>query len=191
MTSIVAVYSAIAVSVWTLFSAWRRTFRSWKKVSYDEHGNVTKCLFCDITGRNVPPGETVPFDDAIRDGFELSAFYPTSPAAALHILIVPKIHVRNVTDVSDRRLIEAMLSYGRDVLARKSEHRQDMRRSDTVDASDLAQARFSFHVSPYNSVDHLHLHCQLPPFASTIKDIMYTPDKYPWCMSATRKLASL
>lgn len=86
--------------------------------------------------------------------------------------MVPRIHVRNIADVTDRNLIEAMLSYGHDVLAREAAAQSERILEHTGPTIDFTQARFSFHVSPYNSVDHLHLHCQLPPFISAVKDIM-------------------
>ena len=32
--------------------------------------------------------------------------------------------------------------------------------------------RFGFHLKPYNSIDHIHLHCFVLPFASLVKDKM-------------------
>ena len=56
--------------------------------------------------------------------------------------------------------------------------------------SPFAAARFVFHMAPFNSVDHLHLHCLLPPFTSTIQEYTYTPGSS-WCSSAGQVMASL
>lgn len=34
----------------------------------------------------------------------------------------------------------------------------------------VGKYRFGFHLPPYNSIDHVHLHCFLEPFSSFAKD---------------------
>lgn len=37
----------------------------------------------------------------------------------------------------------------------------------------LAEPLFAFHAPPYNSIDHLHLHCLSPPYASPCKALSH------------------
>lgn len=36
--------------------------------------------------------------------------------------------------------------------------------------SESKEYRFGFHLPPYNSIDHTHLHCFVLPFSSFVKD---------------------
>ena len=41
---------------------------------------------------------------------------------------------------------------------------------------------FCFHAPPWNSIDHLHLHCIRTPFAGLFQRIKYTPGSL-WCVA--------
>ncbi|KAG5458780.1 MAG: hypothetical protein BJ554DRAFT_935 [Olpidium bornovanus] len=71
------------------------------------------CLFCDIT-----PARG--FDVAYKDE-DLVVVHDIDPAAALHLLVIPKAHIRAATDLGPehRALLEKMKSAGERELARR------------------------------------------------------------------------
>ncbi|CAE8621042.1 unnamed protein product [Polarella glacialis] len=125
--------------------------------------------------------------DAMRDGqrgktgfYEddlVTCFVPRDPSASLHLLMVPREYVRNADDLQGTRhaaLLEHMYAVGRQQLE--------------LCARELGLARSSgdssylFHVAPFNSIDHLHLHCLLRPFDSCVAWLKYWA-LAPWCRS--------
>ncbi|RID72631.1 hypothetical protein BRARA_C04515, partial [Brassica rapa] len=81
------------------------------------------------------------------------AFQDIKPAAQRHYLIIPVEHIPTVGDLQrrdeDYSLVSCMLSVGKELLHK--------------DAPQTLH-RFGFHQPPFNSVDHLHLHCFALPF---------------------------
>mmetsp|Transcript_155829 Transcript_155829/g.298927 ORF Transcript_155829/g.298927 Transcript_155829/m.298927 type:complete len:161 (-) Transcript_155829:93-575(-) len=107
---------------------WRKT---WKGVTYDAAGDVESCVFCDIAaGRDFQDWRGLESDDLV------AWFRSKAQDAEEHWLVVPRHHVRNINDTQlDADLLEHMVAVGQklgDVLC--------------------------FHIPPFNSIDHLHLH---------------------------------
>ncbi|KAJ6932922.1 bifunctional adenosine 5'-phosphosulfate phosphorylase/adenylylsulfatase HINT4 isoform X1 [Populus alba x Populus x berolinensis] len=82
------------------------------------------------------------------------AFQDINPSAFRHFLVIPVEHIPTVYDLQKRdedySLVNHMLNVGKTLLLR--------------DASQSKEYRFGFHPPPFNSVDHLHLHCLALPF---------------------------
>lgn len=55
---------------------------------------MENCLFCKIAAKTIP--STVVYEDG-----ELLAFKDINPAAPVHLLIIPKVHVATLSDVDD------------------------------------------------------------------------------------------
>jgi histidine triad (HIT) family protein len=55
----------------------------------------SSCLFCKIAGREIRA-------DVVRESDRLVAFRDTNPQAPTHILIIPKEHVRSITEIEDQ-----------------------------------------------------------------------------------------
>ncbi|XP_059643003.1 bifunctional adenosine 5'-phosphosulfate phosphorylase/adenylylsulfatase HINT4 isoform X1 [Cornus florida] len=74
-------------------------------------------------------------------------------------------HISTVRDLKRRTedfsLVSHMLSVGQTLLHR--------------DAPQSNQYRFGFHRPPFNSVNHLHLHCLALPFTPRWKHVKYLP----------------
>lgn len=90
----------------------------------------------------------------------LLAFEDRAPAADFHGLVIPKRHVRSVFDLrpgepASLELVRDLHAAARALLARHS-----------PDAYDTGDYVVCFHVPPFYSVDHLHLHVLAP--ASTM-----------------------
>lgn len=81
------------------------------------------------------------------------AFKNIHPLAPLHVLVIPKQFIGSVFDltVADLPILDEMNQTALKIL---SEHYPD-----TILKSDY---RLCFHIPPFNSVDHLHLHVLAP-----------------------------
>jgi diadenosine tetraphosphate (Ap4A) HIT family hydrolase len=108
-----------------------------KGVTYDDQGKVVDCIFCRISKKIEPA--TIVFED---DCFVV--FKTTSPATFLHLLVSPREHIQNAAMMSgpnDAKLVRRMIEVGKIALGEFS-----------------ADAHFCFHIAPFNSIDHLHMH---------------------------------
>jgi histidine triad (HIT) family protein len=72
-----------------------------------------KCLFCQIVSGEKPAS-------FVYENENLVAFHDINPEAPVHILIVPRKHIRSVNDLTeeDRAIVADMFYVGRD-LAKK------------------------------------------------------------------------
>ncbi|KAG9414295.1 hypothetical protein AC1031_013493 [Aphanomyces cochlioides] len=106
------------------------------------------CVFCD---RSRLETNGIVFEDDL-----VMAFRDKNPRASVHLLVVPKVHVNNTTKLTsqDAALVEHMWKVGKDAL------NQECARLEIKCASPV----FGFHQPPFNSVEHLHLHCLAPPY---------------------------
>jgi len=83
------------------------------------------------------------------------------PAASTHLLVIPREHIGSVKSLSheDVELVVAMKDVGTEALTRLK--------------VPLDQRLFGFHIPPFTSVAHLHLHCFGLPFKSTLGRLKY------------------
>ncbi|CAN1748191.1 Probable aspartyl protease At4g16563 [Linum perenne] len=104
------------------------------------------CIFCQISGKSTSTN-LLHTDDTVV------AFQDVRPSAFRHYLVIPVKHIATVNDLrrreEDYTLVNHMLQVGRTLL------QQDAPES---------KHRFGFHQPPFNSVNHLHLHCFALPF---------------------------
>uniref|UniRef100_A0A3Q3IPB3 HIT domain-containing protein n=2 Tax=Monopterus albus TaxID=43700 RepID=A0A3Q3IPB3_MONAL len=109
----------------------------------DDLGNED-CLFCRIVN-NQTDTEILLSDD------ELVCFRDTKPGATHHYLVVSRTHINNCKTLQADRipLVERMEEMGRRILKKNK-------------VSDLNDVRMGFHVPPFSSVPHLHLHALAP-----------------------------
>uniref|UniRef100_A0A7I4FSH6 HIT domain-containing protein n=1 Tax=Physcomitrium patens TaxID=3218 RepID=A0A7I4FSH6_PHYPA len=81
----------------------------------------------------------------------------------MHYLVIPTNHIKTVKDLrpgeEDYSLVSHMYKLGKSTLLH--------------DAPDAAKYRFGFHRPPFNSVDHLHLHCTALPYKSVWRRLKY------------------
>ena len=114
---------------------------AFKGVVYGSGGTVTSCLFCRIIERKEP-------GNIVLENERLVAFKTIAPASSNHLLVVPRDHRANVHALSgkeDAALLKEMKEFGLEALK--------------VDGCpNIENSQYSFHVPPYNSIDHLHLH---------------------------------
>ena len=111
-----------------------------KGVSYNVNNEVVSCLFCRIVKREEPA-------DILFDSETTSVFKTIAPYTSAHYLVVPKKHIPNVASLTPNDLdtIIELKQVAEKVL------------SDN-EANQGGNSRLVFHVPPFNSIDHLHLH---------------------------------
>ncbi|XP_049291542.1 adenosine 5'-monophosphoramidase HINT3-like [Anopheles funestus] len=102
------------------------------------------CVFCKIATDNDPATDIVFRND------RMSIFKDIRPVSDFHYLAVPNHHVENVNylTVADKPLLQEL----------KQELVNYMKSNDV----DPGQTIFGFHVPPFTSVKHLHLHAIAP-----------------------------
>ena len=163
-----------------------------KHVEYDPAtGDVVSCLFCNIVAGDDPQSTQM-----IAQTDDVAAFHPRTPSARHHILVVPKRHVKNLKSLKEGKesldMLQKMRALGLKLLG--EERRREVGAATAAAAAVSAASRggggtrkagdgdvrLVFHVPPFNSVDHLHLHVFEGPFNSRYKNWSYTPG-YPWC----------
>ncbi|KAF9456569.1 HIT-like protein [Collybia nuda] len=128
------------------------------QTSDDGHFSLMKsCTFCHVSK---PNGFRIVWED---DTF--CAFIDHKPAAEHHLLIIPKIHITSVRSLTkkDTIMVQSMERIGHDIL-------------DGLSVSPSAR-RMGFHIPPFNSVDHLHLHVHGLPYASPFREAKYMISK--------------
>ncbi|KNA13523.1 hypothetical protein SOVF_116270 [Spinacia oleracea] len=114
------------------------------------------CIFCDIA--RLPSSTSLLYQDD-----KVVAFQDIKPAAFRHYLVIPIEHIPTVKNLQrgleHYSLVSHMLNVGKTLLQQDSSHNEH---------------RFGFHQPPFNSVDHLHLHCLALPYMPSWKFIKYS-----------------
>ncbi|KAK7081155.1 Histidine triad nucleotide-binding protein 3 [Halocaridina rubra] len=102
-----------------------------------------KCIFCKICD-GIEPNNIVHQDE------DFVVFPDIRPAAPHHYLIVPRHHYLDVRHLSSQHvpMIEKMVSLSKEVL--------------TTQGGSPDTARLGFHMPPFITVKHLHLHIIAP-----------------------------
>ncbi|XP_010695161.2 bifunctional adenosine 5'-phosphosulfate phosphorylase/adenylylsulfatase HINT4 [Beta vulgaris subsp. vulgaris] len=122
--------------------------------------STSACIFCEIARSSSSSSST----RLVHQDDKMVAFQDIKPAAFRHYLVIPIQHIPTVKNLQrgDEHfsLVTQMLNVGKTLLQQE--------------ASQSNVHRFGFHRPPFNSVDHLHLHCLALPFMPSWKYIKYT-----------------
>lgn len=144
-------------------------FRRSKGVTYDAEGAVTKCLFCDINARKEP-------GTIVHETDEMVVFRTVRPYTDSHLLVVPRAHVQSVSSLKgekDAQMVQRMVDVGTQAL-------------ELLQPGLAATATFCFHIPPFNSIDHLHLHAIGNPDTMTmVGRLKYGNGVYCWDSALT------
>lgn len=148
-----------------------------KGVTYNAKGEFKDCVFCRIGKRD--PNEPA---RVVLENEKFMTFRPRHPVTLWHLLIIPKAHVQNVSSLQkgpkDAQMIKEMVEFAKESLG-------------TVEGGDKNDVQLSFHVPPFNSIDHLHLHAiGRPRTMSFMSWITYFQDGL-WCKSAEKLIQEL
>ncbi|KAK9052326.1 hypothetical protein SSX86_028955 [Deinandra increscens subsp. villosa] len=114
------------------------------------------CIFCQIA-RSSTTTTLLHADEKVV------AFQDINPSAFRHYLVIPVEHIATVKDLQrrteDYSLVSHMLNVGQTLLSQ--------------DAPTSIRYRFGFHQPPFNSVNHLHLHCFALPYTPRWRKVKY------------------
>jgi len=144
------------VSWWSFVSCWKPSLRSIQLEDGPEPIDCdidASCIFCNVSKEN---GFKIVFEDN-----RFVAFEDINPASAHHFQVVPKEHISSVKDlgIDDVQLVEKMADIGHQVLDARNVPR--------------SHRKLGFHIPPYYSVAHLHMHVQSLPYVSLTKAFKY------------------
>ncbi|KAI0671662.1 HIT-like protein [Trametes maxima] len=111
------------------------------------------CIFCGAskeTGFNV-----------VWENEYYTVFTDINPSSQHHLQLVPKKHIGSVKslDSSDAETVREMIEIGHEVL-------------DSLNVPPRLR-RLGFHIPPYISVPHLHMHLQALPYRSFLRRLKY------------------
>ncbi|CAE6432635.1 unnamed protein product [Rhizoctonia solani] len=122
----------------------------------DTHGPSTalkKCIFCDVR-------KELGFG-VVYENEELIVFKDRNPAAKEHLLVITRRHVESIKSLntSDIPLLLRMRDAGSEALRTLGIPNDDQ--------------RFGFHIPPFNTVNHIHLHAQGLPYQNKLREKKY------------------
>jgi histidine triad (HIT) family protein len=97
------------------------------------------CVFCSIANGRIK-------SDIVYSDDNVVAFNDIAPQAPVHIVVIPKVHVERVEDVSDHSIFEKVFKAINTIIAKDQSIRKGFRI--VVNSGKLAG----------QSVDHIHFH---------------------------------
>jgi len=143
------------------------TFRFLKRLIT---GRETPCVFCNLYREDRLGTTIVLFRDEVCYIVE-----DIRPEAEFHYLVIPFRHIPASRNLSGEhyKTVEHMKHVGqRFVKLRHSEMWNEM------SSNGLVESRTGFHLPPFNSVEHLHMHILIGKFNSFISELEFTPNTY-------------
>jgi len=98
------------------------------------------CIFCDIIEKKVP-------SEIVHENEQVVAFHDIRPKAPVHVLIVPKKHIRSVNDIteSDTAAIGALFFAAQTV-------------AEMMGVKDGYKIAFNVERKGGQLIDHVHMH---------------------------------
>ena len=161
-----------------------------KNVTYDLNNKLISCLFCNIVNRSEP--STLFYEDN-----KYMAFRNIAPIAPCHLLVIPKQHIRNLEELeamtgpADNNNSNSPLPLNITILQEMKgvadSAYKNWKISNKISSNDEnvydESISYCFHVPPYNSVDHLHMHVIAGPRVSWLSAIKYNDVYTFWCHS--------
>ena len=107
---------------------------------------MSLCVFCEIPIKN---RNSILYEDDL-----IIIIKDINPIAHIHLQCIPKIHIKNINSLTYKfiSLIEHMKEESINYITKNY---------DKVNREDIIQG---FHIPPFYTVKHLHLHCIVPPY---------------------------
>jgi len=154
-----------------------------------------KCIFCHLDKNRI-----------IYEDDKIIAFHDIKPAAKIHILIIPRAHIVSVKDLNykdHKEILENMKVAGVKILkdlgytkpCLKNENHKIYNYDSVNEESDgdkgipilntllISNKEYDsilgFHIPPFTSVGHLHLHLLGLPFKNWVKSCKYKSIRFP------------
>ncbi|CAG8578710.1 2807_t:CDS:2 [Ambispora gerdemannii] len=135
----------------------------------------SSCPFCEVDHTdNGDLKNRIVFQDE-----EIIVFHDMKPASSMHLLVIPRNHipanVKSLT-IKDKPLLQHMIKTGRNILKQAKYSRKNI--------------RLGFHIPPFLTINHLHLHCLGLPFRNKLVGIKYVNGSL-WYKSADKIMRRL
>lgn len=165
----------MGLAVWT-----RELFQTWGLAPEDDRAaRPETCVFCE----KVAEAEKNPSAFAYVDA-EIVVFRDWKPAARAHFLVCPREHITSARALTpaDAGLARRMLEVGERVVDDEKEKQKTKKDGGALFVSNEETTRFGYHLPPFNSVDHLHMHAFALPFEPAWKERKYSVE--PWARFA-------
>jgi len=107
-----------------------------------------KCKFCKIINNAENLKKKILFQDE-----KVIMFSDYRPICEVHLQCIPKIHIKNINSLTKEH-IPLLL------------HMKEVAKKFLIDSYKAKENEIvmGFHIPPWNSIDHLHMHCMKPPF---------------------------
>ncbi|XP_033100733.1 histidine triad nucleotide-binding protein 3-like [Anneissia japonica] len=121
------------------------------------------CVFCKIAHEE----EGRLFAKPVFQNTEVTVFSDISPAAKVHLLVIPNSHISNTRQLKKEHvpLLEYMFASGAGGLE--------------ILGGSINEARVGFHCPPFTSMDHLHMHILYPETSIRwLNKLFFRPDSY-------------
>uniref|UniRef100_H2U057 HIT domain-containing protein n=1 Tax=Takifugu rubripes TaxID=31033 RepID=H2U057_TAKRU len=119
------------------------------------------CPFCQIASKQTDT-------EILFSDHELLCFRDVKPGAAHHLLVVTRTHIDSCRMLQTQHvpLVERMVEVGRSILEKNKVHNDE-------------DVRMGFHIPPFTSVPHLHLHVLSPASKMNMKSqLRYGPQSH-------------
>ncbi|XP_062267875.1 adenosine 5'-monophosphoramidase HINT3-like [Platichthys flesus] len=131
------------------------------------------CAFCRIR-------DTDTDTEILLSDEQLLCFRDVKPGATHHYLIVPRMHIDNCKALqgTDVPLVEQMENMGWRILEKNK-------------VGDLDDVRMGFHIPPFCSVPHLHLHALAPASKMSFKSQLHYGPQSHWFITVDKVLSQL
>ncbi|KAG0699247.1 HIT-like domain-containing protein [Suillus ampliporus] len=99
-------------------------------------------------------------DPCVQDE-KFVAFRDIRPSAQHHIQLIPKTHIESIRKLSEKdvNMLRRMEEIGHSIL-------------DTFNVP-VPNRKMGFHIPPFNSIHHLHLHVQALPYTSLVHRLAF------------------
>lgn len=120
---------------------------------------IETCVFCQIASEadDLDSLEKGLSSRVLLSNSKAVAFKDRSPQGVEHYLIIPRVHVRNITWLKSTKedidLLESMISLGKQTIEEQRNKGNEREATNEVNTPLL-----TFHIPPFTSVNHLHLH---------------------------------
>ncbi|PWN99298.1 hypothetical protein FA09DRAFT_328715 [Tilletiopsis washingtonensis] len=134
--------------------------------------DAAACIFCPDSVLSPAAGNRF---EVVHSDARFLAFHDRSPAARVHLLAVPREHVDDVKvlrGAEGAELVRALQRFADEALD-VLEAQQSSFSDGGAGKGVPGERRFGFHIPPFRSVPHLHMHAQVLPFVSSMRALKY------------------